>query len=100
MDKLHRWPQSRKALTLHYFSDRVLAAAERDELPEQQFFPQDNPRRRQGACLFTCTQLRSLFAQRLSVVKSANRENAYLLLIEFAPTTKWQCLSGRRQIEV
>src|ERR1700682_640028 len=51
------------------------------------FFPQDNPRRRRGACLFTCTQLHSLFAQRLSVAKPANRENAYLLLIEFAPAT-------------
>jgi hypothetical protein len=73
---------------LHYFSDRVLAAAERDEPPEQQFFLQDNPRRRQGACLFTCTQIRSLFAQRLSIVRPANRENAYLPLIEFAPATQ------------
>src|SRR6202165_4760343 len=63
-------------------------------------FLQDNPRRRQGACLFICTQLRNLFAQRLSVVRPANRENAYLLLIEFAPAPKWQRLSGRKQIEV
>ena len=85
---------------MHYFSDRVLAAAERDELPEQHFFVQDNLRRCVDACLFTCTQIRSLFAQRLPVVKPANLENEYLLLIKVAPATKWQRLSGRKQIEV
>jgi hypothetical protein len=31
-------------------------------------FPLDNPRRPQEPCLSTCTQLRSRFAQRLSVL--------------------------------
>jgi len=41
--------------------------AEREELANTKVpFLQDNARRRPDACLFTCTQLRSLFAQRLS----------------------------------